>query len=487
MRTRVEKLAHLPLMLCRDQPNLIYANGADEAEDIALRLSKLLHKPNPSHRRIALSNLAKESVHPKYILAECVLNGVGFHYANIPTNLRQAIEAAFSNGDLKYLVCTSTLLQGVNLPAKNIFMLKPTRGQGKPLEPADFWNLAGRAGRLRREFQGNIFLVDYDDWQNKPVRAAKDIEITPAIESCILLSADALNNIIEGKGANLAKSKRIELESAFVRLFTDFQKGSLHETLSRLEIDEEDRVEITRALRDAHKIISLPPNVLQRTHNVSAHKQQRLYNRIREAVERGEPIIPLAPSDSQSFNSYASILKMCHEEILSIDTSKNLHRFHALLARKWMLGYSIPRIINEGLRREKEKGRTPETRQFIRRTLEVIEEAIRFQTIRLFGCYNTLLQHALSDTENPPRIPDVELYLEVGASNRTMISLISLGLSRAVAIKLNGARTDLDPELSLEAALAWLRSQAPNFDLFKLSTLQLAEVSALLEILKSRG
>src|SRR4030095_7169206 len=142
------------IALCKGQANLIYANGADEAEDVALRLSRQIEVKNPSSRLLALAKLAKESVHPSYLLAECVLKGIGFHYANIPTQLRQEIEFAFSANELKYLVCTSTLLQGVNLPAKNIFMLKPTRGQGKPLESADFWNLAGRAGRLRREFQG---------------------------------------------------------------------------------------------------------------------------------------------------------------------------------------------------------------------------------------------------------------------------------------------------------------------------------------------
>jgi superfamily II DNA/RNA helicase len=488
LRTRAEKLAHIPLSLCHGQPNLIYANGPDEAEDVALVLSKQLKIPNPSNRQLELARLARESVHSKYVLADCVLNGVGFHYANIPTNLRQAVETAFAEGELKYLVCTSTLLQGVNLPAKNIFMFKPTRGQNKPLEPSDFWNLAGRAGRLRREFQGNIFLIDYDDWPSKPVRAPKDIEIAPAIENSIKLSAPGLGNIIQGKGVAASKSKKIELESAFVRLFTDLKTNRLADTLSRLQLDSEESADITRRLKEAESSISLPPDLLRRTHNVSVHKQQKLFERIKEALAREEAIIPLMPRDPQSFNSYAGILKLCHEIILGIDTSKNLHRFHAFLARKWMLGYSLPRIISEGLRKQREKGKTPDTRQYIRTTLDVIEEAIRFQTIRLFGCYKTLLEHALSESDMPlrPKIPDVELFLEIGASNETMVSLISLGLTRAVAIKLNGARDELDPELGIEETLKWLQSQAPAFALVRLSDLQREEVNSLLDNLRPK-
>lgn len=487
LRTRTDKLAHLPLLLCEGQPNLVYANGADEAEDIALAITKQIIAPNPSRRRFELSQLARESVHSKYILADCVLSGVGFHYANIPTSLRQAIESAFAEGELQYLVCTSTLLQGVNLPAKNIFMLKPTRGQGKPLDPADFWNLAGRAGRLQREFQGNIFLIDYEDWPKKPVRAARDVEIAPAIESSIKLSAQALDSIIQGKGAAVSRSKRIELESAFVRLFADLKKGQLNDTLSRLDLDDEYRYNLSSVLRDAERSISLPIEVLKHAPSVSAHRQQRLFLRIMDALARDEAVIPLAPSEPQSFNSYASILKICHEEILGIDTSRNLHRFHAVLARKWMLGYSIPRIISEGLRKENEKGRNPDTRRYIRRTLEVIEDAIRFQTIRLFGCYNTLLQHALSERKVPANIPDVELFLEIGASNITMVSLISLGLSRAMAIRLNGARDAEAPELGLDEAIEWLQSHSPGFNEFKLTDIQRDELITLLRGLRRKS
>ena len=206
LRTRVDQLAHIPIALCGGQANLIYANGPDEAEDIALSLSKLeFDRPGP--RLLALSRLAKETVHPRYLLADCVLRGIGFHYANIPTQLRQEVELAFADGDLKYLVCTSTLLQGVNLPAKNIFMLKPTRGQGRPLEPADFWNLAGRAGRLRREFQGNIFLINYSTWPKKCLREPKDAMIAPAIENSIKVSTEALINTIRARRTGASKSR----------------------------------------------------------------------------------------------------------------------------------------------------------------------------------------------------------------------------------------------------------------------------------------
>lgn len=115
------------------------------------------------------------------------------------------------------------------------------------------------------------------------------------------------------------------------------------------------------------------------------------------------------------------------------------------------------------------------------KTLTLIETDIRFQAVRLLGCYNTLLIHSLEKAgmkELVSSIPSLPLYLEVGASDKTMISFISLGISRVTAMRLNNlaARKDLDGP----AALKWLQSRP--LDSLGLSPLLLAEVSSLVKI-----
>jgi replicative superfamily II helicase len=198
LASRTEKLVHIPRELGRGHSNIIYANGAAEAESVALQLAELMSDREPTDARMALSELAKEAVHANYPLVECVKYGVAFHYSNIPTQLRRAIEAAVASGEVDFLVCTSTLLQGVNLPAKNIFMFAPEKGKTKALESTDFWNLSGRAGRLKREFQGNIFLIDYAKWKKKPLDGPKDVLVVPAIESNINDHHNQLMTVIAG-------------------------------------------------------------------------------------------------------------------------------------------------------------------------------------------------------------------------------------------------------------------------------------------------
>jgi replicative superfamily II helicase len=153
------KLVNLALRLGGGGQNLIYALGPAECESIAFGLAdgeQTIELPELKD----LSDFVKEAVHPKYQLAVNVLQGVGFHYGRLPSLVRKAIEDSFAEGRLQFLVTTSTLLYGVNLPAQNLFLHNPQKGQNQPISAIDFWNLAGRAGRLGKEFTGNIFLID---------------------------------------------------------------------------------------------------------------------------------------------------------------------------------------------------------------------------------------------------------------------------------------------------------------------------------------
>ena len=94
---------------------LIYANGAKEAEDVAALISQGFEKTElQSDKELAaLADLAKRGVHDKYLLASLVQRGVAFHYGNMPSLLREEIERLFRIGKIQFLVCTSTLIEGV--------------------------------------------------------------------------------------------------------------------------------------------------------------------------------------------------------------------------------------------------------------------------------------------------------------------------------------------------------------------------------------
>jgi hypothetical protein len=340
-------------------------------------------------------------------------------------------------------------------------MCKPERGKSHPLDSTDFWNLSGRAGRLRKEFQGNIFLIDYPRWKTKPLEGPKDAVVTPAIETTMRDQQEKLVTVMRNKGQP-GRSDDPAIETTFGRLYSDYKRGLLNGTLFRAGVAGSAAVDaFASALVAADEQITLPPEVIRLSPNISAHKQGRLFGALNGEVIKGRgqaaKMIPDHPRDADAFDSYARILKLCHDLILGLDTTRSLHRFHALMALKWMRGLPLPQIIDEQIRRDT---RGTDQRTIIRDTLELIEGQIRFQAVRLFGWYNTLLRHALVINhfeDLASSIPSLPLYLEVGASDKTMISFIALGLSRVTAMRLNelSARKYLD----IAGALEWLRSR----------------------------
>jgi len=464
LSSKKDRLVHISAALGKGTPSIVYANGAAEAENIALQLHELMAENESTPRRDALAQLATQSVHPSYALAQTVRRGVAFHYSNMPTQVRQAVEDAFADGSVDFLVCTSTLLQGVNLPAKNVFMCKPEKGSRHPLEGTDFWNLAGRAGRLRREFQGNIFLIDYEDWQTKPLDQPKDSVIVPALEAGVIDRLDDLVATMRDDQSN----RDGDLETIFVRLLDDHSRGELPATLERLTTagvpgTSTDRVR--EALDKAASVLTLPVDIVRQSPNLSPHRQQSLHAALTKAAGTDKAtarrLIPAHPRDSAAYESYSAILQRCRTHLLGITDRR--HTYYALMAVFWMKGLPLPQIIESSIRQNPKK----KTGTVIRDALDIIEKVIRFEVVRLMSCYCAVLSAVFEEIGFPElskSIPTLALYLEVGASDRTMISFMGLGLSRVTAAILNEATAN--KSMTIAEARSWLRdAQLQAYDL----------------------
>ena len=81
--------------------------------------------------------------------------GIFAHHADTPQGLRLAIEHAMKENLAKFVVCTSTLAQGVNFPLKYLIVTTTWQG-GEKILVRDFHNLMGRAGRAGMHTEGSV-------------------------------------------------------------------------------------------------------------------------------------------------------------------------------------------------------------------------------------------------------------------------------------------------------------------------------------------
>jgi superfamily II RNA helicase len=190
------------------------AIGDDSRGMILQDVLERLRVANPSTRFLFLAPGAQGfealHVHKQYSLAGLVKRGVAFHYGSMPSLLRESIEDVFRDGELNYLCCTTTLFQGVNLPARNVFIDTPTRGRGDPLDAAALWNFAGRAGRLGEEVVGNVFLVNYPNWDSQPLTVRRPFSMTVAFNDAVVEKYEEVIDLLSSAG-----SKESELTKRF--------------------------------------------------------------------------------------------------------------------------------------------------------------------------------------------------------------------------------------------------------------------------------
>ena len=156
------------IRLGREKKNLVYCNAKAKVVAFARAYAQLLPKQNDPDL-IALATEIREEIHARYFLAETIEKGVAFHVGYLPTSIRLRIEELFrkKNGGVHTIFCTSTLLEGVNLPADNLFITDCKNGN-KTMSAVEFRNLIGRVGRIQYSLYGNAFLVCLPDDNVKP-------------------------------------------------------------------------------------------------------------------------------------------------------------------------------------------------------------------------------------------------------------------------------------------------------------------------------
>lgn len=97
-----------------------------------------------------------------FALCELLEYGVGVHHSGLSDEAKGLMEWLFETEKLKVLVSTTTIAQGVNFPVSGVVMAAHQYPYGQDMPPEDFWNLAGRAGRVDHGSVGIVALAATD-------------------------------------------------------------------------------------------------------------------------------------------------------------------------------------------------------------------------------------------------------------------------------------------------------------------------------------
>lgn len=113
-----------------------------------------------------VQDFLRSEISPDFQLVALLERGVGVHHAGLSDDVRALMEWLAESGSLRMLCATSTIAQGINFPVSSVFLASRFVPQGKQsieMPPREFWNLAGRAGRIGHDSIGVIGLAEGTD------------------------------------------------------------------------------------------------------------------------------------------------------------------------------------------------------------------------------------------------------------------------------------------------------------------------------------
>ncbi|WP_148252231.1 DEAD/DEAH box helicase [Aidingimonas lacisalsi] len=152
-----------PVIVMHTQPRWVWSL----AETLTLERNL-----QPASARIKLvQDFLRLEYGKEFPLINMISHGVGVHHAGLSDEVRTLMEWLFEHEELRFLVATTTIAQGVNFPVSGVVMASHQYPYGVDMPPEDFWNIAGRAGRIGQGDLGVVALASESEDRTTALRS----------------------------------------------------------------------------------------------------------------------------------------------------------------------------------------------------------------------------------------------------------------------------------------------------------------------------
>lgn len=450
-KVKVSNIKDLIKIVGSKKQNVVYCSAKHSAIDEAIKYAEDLPYLN-NDKLIKLSNDIKNNLHNDCYLTKLILKGVAYHVSYLPHYIKKNIEEAFKNKDINIIFSTSTLMEGVNLPADNLYIMNYRNGPSN-LDEVSFKNLVGRVGRIKYNLYGNVFLMVLKE--ETKIEKYNELLTNAVPYQKLSTKIDAHREYFETVVSDLVKGD-IELnsiknnEKVTNREYNTLRKFAI--TLVR-DLSKDRNTTIRREFDDyldENKIVIIkekyPLDKISEDISLSIDQSEKL----KEAIANGMEY-PLISNDD---NDYEEIVKFLYKmnEIFKWDLYEKKDteslmksiRWYALILLWWMKGYGMGQIIKNSINHKRNtsgsKIMNPQNRSFvtfnnsvmhinwvIAETLEMIDKVILFTLSNYFRKFSLEYKefHQIEILDN-----DWYDFVEYGTMNPLTILLQRYGFTR---------------------------------------------------------
>ena len=182
-RINKEKVLFELLESLHDEQNIIYCSSPNRVRYLAKAFATYLENKHikKSTNTYSLTEWIKINISDDWMLLKGLDYDIGIHDGALQKHITSSIIEYFNCGNIKYLFCTSTIIEGVNTSAKNIIYFDSCKGKNIPIDYFDYSNIKGRAGRMMQHYVGRIYnfnppptqsetIIDIPFFQQAPIK-----------------------------------------------------------------------------------------------------------------------------------------------------------------------------------------------------------------------------------------------------------------------------------------------------------------------------
>ena len=404
---------------------------------------------------VSVVNLLAHEYGADYPLARLLRRGVAVHHAGLSDDVRLMIEALAERAKLRHIVATTTLAQGINFPISNVVLASHQYPYGKSMPTEDFWNIAGRAGRVNHGQPGVILLAAHDAEREAKLR---DYLASTALELNSTL-IDMVKEALKLSGTlDLARLSFIGSWSSFLQFIThtyrmvgaeDFAarveqvlRGTLgfRELRTRHPVWANALVEGVQAYvsRLSGKPISLVDSTGFSWESVSATMARMTDRGIGEQLFGSELFSERSEVLSEAIGVLLQVPELREQLAQSLDSEASGGDFLSRVVKDWVAGTPLPNLAENyfvgssvGSRRDPTDALTRCCQRLFGSILPTVSWGL--------SAMQALAMSRYSEDDIPDNSRDIPSYVFYGVDSRQAVALRLFGVPRNAALGL--ART----------------------------------------------
>lgn len=433
--------------------NIVFCDSKDMVEQQAIEYWQKCGEDNSPELKSLIEDI-KVEIHPKSFLVHFLKRGICCHVGYLPSTIKAKIEDLFRKRIIKTIFCTSTLLEGVNLPADNLFIV--IKNSSYILKKsADFKNLMGRVGRKTYNLVGNVYIVPENGSSFETLERCKEL-IEKPVENQQLsidemlddkLRVQILRCLSDGTGT-LDKGKMTYEKFGMARFIVNILIKSIckDDTSNYIfkkfenELDEE----LIKSVKENFAIKDISDDS-----NVTIDQIRNLD----EEILNGRIFYPTVIDHSNTKQFLENLYELYNWEKYEPKTGlgkKERLSYYAVLLNQWMQGHSIKRIIDKSIEHHKGSGKIYDKKQKLQVDYTgknsqdnqiVVECLTSVEDVLLFSISNyfTKFSERYKTLKNIDTIDnDWSEYIDFGTNNKLVIELQKIGFSREIAKLIEG-------------------------------------------------